>query len=174
MIRIFIFFFVIFLLLINCSENDPIKSDPPNKVLLVQKEEGFDMLEVERGIDAGPNPNSDVNSIQLVWYEPEDARILAYFKVYRSEDPEGKIYYEQIGTTENQVDPLDTVFTDSTQGLSTYNRYWYYITAVNEDGIESEPSDTVYYRLIDKAFDLLIDNFNPAVVRQIFSLNGQW
>lgn len=163
MIKILIFILVIFLLFINCSENDPIKSDPPYKVILVQKEEGFDTLEVERGIDAGPNPNSDVNSIQLVWFEPEDKNTLAYYKIYRSVHEEGRIYYNLLGTTENQINALDTVFTDSTQNLSTYRRYWYYVTAVTEDGLEGESSDTVHYKLIDKAYGLSINNFSPVL-----------
>lgn len=154
---------VIFLLLINCTENGPIEPDPPNKILMVQKIEGYDMLEVERGIDAGPNPNSDVNSIQLVWYEPEDWRTLAYYKIYRSSDESGQTYYDPIGTTESLVNSLDTVFTDSTQGLVKHNRYWYYVTAINEDGVESKPSDSVYYKLTNKAFELSITNYTSVV-----------
>ena len=33
----------------------------------------------------------------------------------------------------------------------TENPYYYYVTAVNEDGQESLPSDTVWYQLIQKA-----------------------
>lgn len=171
-----IFILVIFLLLINCSENDPIELDTPDKVMMVMKEEGFDTLEAERGVDAGPNPNSDINSIQLNWYEPEDNHILEYYKIYRSDRPEGQSYYNLLATTENQTEPLDTVFTDSTQDLSTYNRYWYYVTAVNKDGEESEPSDTVFYRVIDKAYYLSIDYENPAEITEkendfIWSIN---
>jgi hypothetical protein len=71
MIKIF-FILVIILLLINCSENDPVDPEPPDRVLLVLKEEGFDTLEIERGIDAEANPNSDINAIQLDWYDPAD------------------------------------------------------------------------------------------------------
>jgi hypothetical protein len=163
MIRL-IFILVIFLLLINCSENDPIKPDPPNKVLLVMKEEGFDTLDIERGIDAEPNPNSDVSAIQLVWYNPQDRYRINYYNIHRSDDEEGKLYWGIIGSTENQLNPLDTVFTDTT-GLTKKNPYWYFLTAVNEDGAESEPSDTVHYRLIEKANELSINNFNPVLTQ---------
>ena len=98
-----IFILVIIALLINCSEKDPIDPDPPNRVIMVIKEPGFDTLQVERGIDAEPNPNSSVSAIELNWYEPTDKYKVSYFNIYRSEDEAGKLYYEWIGNTENQI-----------------------------------------------------------------------
>jgi hypothetical protein len=168
MIKIF-FILVIILLLINCSENDPVDPEPPDRVLLVLKEEGFDTLEIERGIDAEANPNSDINAIQLDWYDPADKYRIAYYNIYRSDDEEGKLFYKLIGNTENQLNPLDTVYMDMTQGLLNNHRYWYYITAVNENGKESEPSDTVHYTLIEKAIELSINNYNPVLMDSIIS-----
>ncbi|MEJ2543633.1 MAG: hypothetical protein P8Y99_06160 [Calditrichaceae bacterium] len=159
----FIFILVIIGLLINCSDKDPIDPDPPNRVLLVMKEEGFDTLEVERGIDAEPNPNSAVNGIHLEWYDPTDKYRIEYYNLYRSGDVEGRLNYKMVGNTENLLNPLDTVYIDTTQGLSNNHRYWYYVTAVNEDGDESEPSDTVHYTLIEKATELSINNYNPVL-----------
>ena len=163
MVKIF-FILVIILLLINCSENDPVDPEPPDRVLLVLKEEGFDTLEIERGIDAALNPNSDINAIQLDWYDPADKYRVAYYNIYRSDDKEGKLSWDPIGNTENQTNSLDTVYTDSTRGLSNNDStFWYYVTAVNEDGKESEPSDTVHYTLIPRAINLSINNNNPVL-----------
>ena len=159
-----IFILVIMALLINCSEKDPIDPDPPNRVIMVIKEPGFDTLQVERGIDAEPNPNSSVSAIELNWYEPTDKYKVSYFNIYRSEDEAGKLSYKWIGNTENQINIPDTVFIDTT--LSDTNGdfpYWYYVTAVDEDGTESEPSDTVKYTLIEKATELSI--IPPDVLR---------
>jgi len=158
-----IFILVIFLLLINCSENDPIETDPPNRVMLVMKEESFDTLETERGIDAEPNPNSDINGIQLVWYEPADKYRVDYYNIYRSNDAQGRLSYNLIGSTQNQINLPDTTFIDTTQGLALNRRYWYYVTAVSEGGRESVPSDTVFYTLIEKATQLSINNFTEVL-----------
>ncbi|MBN1406506.1 MAG: hypothetical protein JW956_01880, partial [Calditrichaceae bacterium] len=160
----YIFILVIIVLLINCSEKDPIDPDPPNKVIMVLKEEGFDTLEVERGIDAAPNPDKPVSAIELNWYEPLDKYRVAYYNIYRTVHDKGKLFYELIGNTENQINLPDTVFIDTTlTNTNGENPYWYYVTAVNEDGKESEPSDTVYYTLIDKAAELSINNNSPIL-----------
>jgi hypothetical protein len=155
----------VFLFLLNCSENDPVEPDPPNRVMLVMKEEGFDTLNIERGIDAAPNPNSDINGIQLMWYEPEDKYLIEYYNIYRSDDQEGRKFYELIGSTENQLNLPDTTFIDTTQGLSTNSRHWYYVTAVTGDGVESMPSDTIYYELLEKAKNLVVNNDNKVSIR---------
>jgi len=165
-----IFILGIVLLLINCSEKDPIDPDPPNRVIMVMKEPGFDTLEIERGVDASPNPNSNVNAIELNWYEPLDKYRVSYFNIYRTDHPEGKMFFEPAGSTENQLNLPDTVFIDTT--LSKTNGdypYWYYVTAVDENGKESEPSDTVHYTLIEKASELSINNNNPILRDSIIS-----
>ena len=139
---------------------------------MVLKQEGFDTLAVERGIDAGPNPNSDINSIQLNWYKPLDYNSLVYYKIYKSEVPEGNIYYDVLGTTENLLNPLDTVYTDSTQDLTINRRYWYFVTAVNENGVESVPSDTVHYTLSAKAYDLSVNDYSSVVTQP--NITFQW
>ena len=159
-----IFILVIILLLINCSEKDPIEPDPPNGVVMVMKEPGFDTLEIERGIDAEPNPNSNYCAIELNWYEPMDKYRVSYYNIYRTDAAQGKLFYKWIGNTENQLNLPDTVYIDTTLSSTNNNDpYWYYVTAVDENGNESEPSDTVHYTLIEKATDLSINNYNPVL-----------
>ncbi|MEJ2053797.1 MAG: hypothetical protein P8X42_07755 [Calditrichaceae bacterium] len=104
-----------------------------------------------------------------MWYEPEDKYLIEYYNIYRSDDQEGRKFYELIGSTENQLNLPDTTFIDTTQGLSTNSRHWYYVTAVTGDGVESMPSDTVYYTLISKAGELSINNYTEVLEDSIIT-----
>lgn len=165
------FILFVFLIIFGCTEQENVPQDPPEKVRLVQKEAGFDTMGVERGIDAEPNPLGGSNFIQLMWYRHEQEATLSHFKIYRSEHPEGTVNYNLIATTENRPNKLDTLYLD-TQELSINNRYYYYVTAINQDNAESEPSDTVYYTLVEKATDLSLNN-NISVITQPV-MNFRW
>lgn len=169
--RFSLFLFVLSVFFQACTDPEGVDPEPPQRVRMVLKEAGFDTLETERGIDAEPNPLGGPNFIQLMWYRhPEEAR-LNYFKIYRSENPLGLVNYNLIATTENQQNKLDTLFLD-TQELVLNVRYYYYVTAVNEKGTESLPSDTVYYTLIEKATQLSLNNNISVISRD--PLNFEW
>ncbi|RME00371.1 MAG: hypothetical protein D6814_03635 [Calditrichaeota bacterium] len=106
---------------------------------------------IEIGIDAVESGDY----IQLDWQtsgtqKPENFRI--YRREGKSED------FVQIA----QVSGNKTTFLDSS-GIKIGTRYYYYLTAVNDDDVESEASDTLSYLLVEKAF-LLSNTLQPVPV----------
>ncbi|RMH62219.1 MAG: fibronectin type III domain-containing protein [Calditrichaeota bacterium] len=128
---------------------NPVSNDngkPPEPPRMVQKTAAADTTLEEPGTDAVARAE---NAIQIMWYrEPASAGITRY-KIYRSDEPDGKANYRFIGQQEVN-NREDTVFVDL-DGLTEFTPYYYFITAVNENNQESLPSDTVWYSLLPKA-----------------------
>jgi len=149
----------ILILLFSCSPTDSNQGDPPARVRMVLRSADSDTLAAERGTDAHA---SATNDIQIMWYSHSGGKELKRFKIYRSEEPDGSRKYVKIAeadilNSQNQ----DTVFVD--QEVELQKPYYYYVTAENQDGLESEPSDTVWYRLIQKPE--LLAPLSGAVIR---------
>jgi len=77
------------------------------------------------------------------------------------------LFTKEIG----QSGATDTLYRD-TQDLALDVRYFYYITAVDKDNQESEPSDTVSYSLLEKASNLAL-NKNLHEIKTP-DLNFEW
>ena len=151
------------LLLVACTQPEEVKPDPPELLQMVLRSAGDDSLDFERGIDAGANPGNPLNAIEVQWHTHLQQNDLESFKIYRSEHESGTINFNLLSTKEiGQPGAIDTLYRD-TQDLALDVRYFYYITAVDKDNQESEPSDTVSYRLLEKASDLSL-NGNPQQI----------
>lgn len=148
--------------LLACSQQETVPQDPPQRVRIVERQAGADTLDSEPGIDAVENPDTIYNYIQVMWYS--GARVSRY-NIYRSQHETGQVNYQKIGTIEeDQNGDIDTIYID-TQDLELNVRYYYYVTAENEDNLESENSDTVSYRLLEKATHLGV-NGNSSEINQ--------
>ncbi len=113
---------------------------------MVQKTDTADVQAVERGIDAVPGIN---NEIELMWYKAEFGQDIDFYRIYRSNQIGGNANYSSIGvSTANSGE--DTTFIDK-NNLGVDTTYYYFVTSVNKDGKESLPSDTVWYKLLPKA-----------------------
>lgn len=146
-----------------CSSPQKVKQDPPQPVQMVWRTLGADTLESEPGIDAEVTPGEELNAIRLQWYKHPLENDLKEYRVYRSVHNSGLINFYLLNAVElNQATQDDTVYSDQ-QELDLSTRYYYYITAVDKDGQESEPSDTVSYKLVAKAQSLSV-NDNPQVI----------
>lgn len=143
-----LFFSIIILLIVLSACKQPTQGttkspDPPR---MVQKTEGADTMLYEPGIDALPGLN---NEIELVWYKAAFEQDIDFYRIYRSAETSGNANYLSIGvSTSNSGE--DTTFIDK-NNLGVDTTYYYFVTAVNRDGKESLPSDTVWYKLLPKA-----------------------
>jgi len=144
--------FILFCLFAACDDGTGPEKIPPEPPKMVAKNSSSDTTAYEiMGIDALEGLE---NGIRIMWYEHSQRSSLDYFFVYRSEDPQGLINYPRIA----QVEPDGEFIQDSVyhsyadlNELEEKVRYRYYVTAVDEKGLESQPSDTVEYELIQKA-----------------------
>ncbi len=144
-----IFSILIMMGIFACSGQETTDNDPPSAPVMVLKDAGDDTLAIERGIDAVPGL-SDNYKIQIMWFSHPEGRNLSKFNVYRSTDREGKILYKEIGSVKvDNASFQDTAYVDVL--LNTNIPYFYYVTAEDEQGNESLPSDTVWYQLTEKA-----------------------
>ncbi|HID38127.1 MAG TPA: hypothetical protein EYP36_01255 [Calditrichaeota bacterium] len=136
----------IFILLFSCSPTDSDIGDPLERVRMVLRTVDSDTAQWERGTDAYP---SETNDIQIMWYSHPGGKELKKFKIYRSEVPDGSRKYNKIAEINIVNDQnQDTLFIDT--GLELQKSYYYYVVAENQDGLSSDPSDTVWYALIEK------------------------
>jgi hypothetical protein len=164
--------FVAIVFLTFCSQPEAVKPEPPDVVRWVNRTTGTDTTEAEAGIDAAENSGSDLNAIQLMWYKNSEQNLIRKYNIYRSEDEFGAVNYKRISEKiTNQPGIVDTVFFDA-QDLQLNVRYYYYITAVDKDGQESDPSDTLAYTLLEKASHLSL-NGNSSEVKAL-PLTFQW
>ncbi len=153
------------LLVVSCDQSTGEKVFQPDPVRLVLRPAGADTLSSEPGIDAVPTAENEINKIQIQWYRHEQVKNLQKFLVYRSDDPEGRKNYQVVGEVPaNIIGEVDSIFFD-TQDLQYNVRYYYYVTAIGDNGKESLPSDTVSYKLLEKAIKLSL-NGNSNVVSQ--------
>lgn len=112
---------------------------------------------IEQGIDAVESGDF----IQLDWRAGDEREPFRY-RIYRglSTDDEYTLIAEVGGKIETYIDSVGVIGT----------RYYYYVTAKDEDEGESEPSDTLSYQLLAKPVLLA----NTSSVRPTFSwqVNG--
>jgi len=137
------FFSLIFILnftILNCDKSVSTSGKKPSSVEFFSKT--ADTSVVERGIDAVP----DGNRIRIEWFPNTEEEIERY-NIYRSEEDNEN--FSLIYTTG------DTTYEDE---VETLIRYYYYVTAETDEGITSEPSDTIEYSLLEKATLLVPDD----------------
>lgn len=134
-VLIFIATFTIF----TCSETTNNSDIKPGSVQLVAK--SSDTAPYEKGIDAVP----ENDAIYIEWRTSEDPTVTGY-RVYRKKDGDA------LFTSLVSLSETDTSWQDQNVNLNT--RYYYYVTSVNDDDVESVPSDTIDYLLLEKATSL--------------------
>lgn len=131
-------FFLLILILnftiLTCDKSVSTGGLKPSSVVLVTKT--ADTSIKEKGIDAVPE--GDI--IRVEWFENNEETVDKY-KVYRSQERDKA--YSLVSVT------ADTVFEDFE--VAVYTQYYYYILAETDEGVTSEPSDTAYYTLLEKA-----------------------
>jgi hypothetical protein len=139
----FIIIIIISLLfLIACENSQTPDTEPPDEVVWVEKTP--DIAAEERGIDAVP----DEDGIFLHWYKLQD-RNVRYYNIYRQNENEAFFSRIRQIDIESATAGRDTTYIDSDVLLNSFN--YYYITAENSDGIQGLSSDTIRYKLYDKA-----------------------
>ncbi|MFO7891651.1 MAG: hypothetical protein R6V04_15085 [bacterium] len=130
------FFYLIFILnftILSCDKSVSTGGLKPASVVFVSKTADASIL--ERGIDAVP----DGDKIKIEWFLNPEKEVEKY-NIYRSEEDSEKFSF--IFTTR------DTVYEDM---VKTHTKYYYYVNAETDEGVTSEPSDTINYTLLDKA-----------------------
>jgi len=166
-----LFYILLTILFVSCTQQEPNKSDPPEKVSVVLRIAGADTLQDERGIDAFYNTAADSNGIQLMWYDHPEKRDISYYKIFRSDDPEGQVNYRNIGSRAvNQAGQIDTIFFD-TFSLQLGMRYYYYITAVSKKDKEGENSDTLSYKLVEHPIGLSLNGGSSTIDDTLMSFS---
>ncbi|MFP4547079.1 MAG: hypothetical protein ACLFQM_03030 [Fidelibacterota bacterium] len=143
--KIFILF-CFFCIFHNCDL--PLDQEPPDTPVWIPKSQPQDS--VETGIDAVP----EKNSIFMHWYPVSD-RDLEGYKIYRADiKDELNIhetgYFEQVAGINIYHNPeFDTLYYD--EDVQINRLYRYFLRAYDYDGNLSSPSDTIEYKLIEKA-----------------------
>ena len=159
---------IIFSFIFSCTTTGPDNPVPPKRLLMIERPDGADTLEFVRGISTLPDIE---NKIQIMWQKPGINENIKSFRIFRSFDKEGLINYNLFFTLSvNNPGNPDTIFIDSEVEIGT--SYHYFITAVNNDNLESEPSDTVSFKLLDKAE--LLDPQNGNEINQRESITFHW
>lgn len=154
---------LVFLLNMACSNPGGDERPLPDKVRMVLRAPGADTTDAEAGIDAVPVPEDSINNIQLMWYQNPKSTDLSYYRIYRSEDELGEKNYDLlVSKALRQPGIPDTIFIDA-QDLKQNVRYYYYVTAVDKDGRESENSDTLSYRLLETASNLSLNGNSTEI-----------
>jgi hypothetical protein len=124
---------------LTCSKTITQSGTKPPKVVLIPAVS--DTSRVEKGIDAVP----EKNAIRIEWIPCQDETVVKY-EIYRKSDaPEAK--FVQIG----EATEADSFYVDDVQ---TGVRYFYTVTAVNDEDLRSESGDTLSYLLLQKAVNL--------------------
>ncbi len=131
--------FLLLLILIfinfNCNSVDHPFEEKPNPVTLLPAVPDSSIQ--EKGIDAIP----EGNLIRIEWTAGDETT--AFYEVYRAINPVGA--FNKIITLEIPIQ----FYEDRVPRIGI--RYYYYIQAVDADGVRSDPSDTLSYLLIVKA-----------------------
>jgi hypothetical protein len=135
----FLLLFVLIFINFNCkSGSGPSKTRPASVRLIAG---AADTSRVERGMDAVP----EGDAIRIEWTDNGDERTEGY-EVNRSINGQGPF-----STVVTLLDPDQRFYEDA---VSVNVRYYYTVTAIDGEGGRSDPSDTLSYRLIEKAQDL--------------------
>ncbi|NOY77629.1 MAG: hypothetical protein GXO76_07155 [Calditrichaeota bacterium] len=147
--QFFLLLFVINFSILFCKSNSSgpeiKKPDPP---VIVPKSAENSLI--EKGVDAIP----ETDAIFFEWFHSGE-KIQAW-NIYKKEGKTG--HFRLL----SHVSPGDTSFVD--QNVTVGVRYWYFLTAGGSNGEESDPSNTITYKLIPKAGSL----GNTRDVRPIF------
>lgn len=156
------------LLLIGCAREE-IASDqePPPVPQFIPR--GADTLFVKQGIDAVP----EGDFIDLSWL-PSEADDLGGYRIYRRAEDSADVVPPElvVDLTTAQlagdiflsyVDNGDVLFSDSSAG------FFYWVSAYDESGNESAPSESAYFRLMKKA-----DLQAPLVVADTLQLSWNY
>ena len=167
-----IWLLIFIILFTSCDKSTNNKGTPPLPVQLVLREAGADTSNAEPGIDAVPTPEGEINQIQIQWYHHPQTKQLENFNIYRSQEMQGDKNYVLIGQVPvNASGQADTIYFDA-QDLQLNVRYYYYVTAVNKDHLESTNSDTVSYQLMEKPVKLSL-NANASIIDKT-DMNFEW
>jgi len=127
-----LFFTVIAIFVLSCNLNQV--SDLPERVKIIAN--ASETSEVEIGIDAVP----EKDAILVEWHTNDD-NVTASYRIYRSKEKDGNFELKSV--------TQDTFFLD--EGVLLNKRYFYYVTGLSDNGTEGEPSDTLDYKLLQKA-----------------------
>ena len=134
----------------NKSTNNETLS-PSSVVLLAGVD---DTCRVERGIDAVPE--GDIIRLEWIPGRPDE---IAEVEIFRSTVRAGPY------TAIVKIAMTDSVYEDG--DVQPEMRYFYFVRALNREGLPSEPSDTLSYKLIRKAVSLspsgMIDTARPEL-----------
>jgi hypothetical protein len=127
----------------GCDPGGESKLPTPGRVLMVPRNP--DTLAVERGIDAVP----ESDGIILEWFDLRDPGV-RYYDIYRQN--ENETFFKRIKRIdlETAFPGSDTVYVDNSEDLAINVYNYYYVRAVNRDGLEGSNSDTARYKLIQK------------------------
>jgi hypothetical protein len=138
--------------ILECSKSVDVQHPVPVPVVFIPWSP--DTCRSERGIDALP----EKDAIQIEWIPSEESTVQAY-GIYRSTDvvrPFSMIDLVRIP---------DSVYVD--ESVSVGVRYFYFIRAVTREGMWSDPSDTLNYKLLEKASGLMPNGVSEA--KPVFS-----
>jgi len=138
LLSFFLLFGLIFTIF-NCTKRATTGGIRPSPVVLIPGT--ADTCFAEKGLDAVP----ERDAIRIEWIPSSEDAVTGY-ELYRSSEKEGP--YSLIA----RLVITDSFFVDL--GVSLYQRYYYYIEAVTDEGLKSDPSDTLDYKLIKKATGL--------------------
>ena len=123
----------------NCTKRASTGCIKPSPVVLIPGT--ADTCFAEKGLDAVP----EWDAIRIEWIPSTENEVTGY-ELYRSSKKKG------LYTLVARLVVSDSFFVDF--GVSLYQRYYYYIVAVTDEGLKSDPSDTLDYELIKKATGL--------------------
>lgn len=118
----------------NCKNKESPLKVKPQKVALIPC--SSDTSRIESGIDAVP----EGDKIHVEWNSGYDETVQTY-EVYRGTSAKG--VYSKVATVN-----VPTQFYDDPVSVNT--RYYYYVLSVSDEGVESESSDTLSYKLVFK------------------------
>lgn len=148
-IRASCFWWIFFLIISSGCKRSPVDPEPSLPApVLIQSPADTSMIEI--GIDAVESGDF----IQIDWQSGDQQRPRSY-RIYRTEaiDSGFVLAAEASGTVTSYLDSL---------GVRIGKRFFYYISAVDDEGIESFPSDTLSYKLLQKP-SLLANSFEPEL-----------
>lgn len=129
----FLLLFSMILATLYC-ENQRSPLERPTPVSLISG--APDTSQVEYGMDAVP----EGDKIHIEWQTVNPEQDM-FYEIYRSSTETGP--FIKIAT----VSFPDTSYEDQ---VSPLTRYYYYVVAVNDEGVKSAPSDTLSYKLLYK------------------------
>ncbi len=163
--------FIIFSCAEDTLDNDIVAPAPPE---FIQKSVEF--AQIETGIDAVPQGNW----IYLEWV-PNTEEDLEGYEIWRrfEDDSSQSFTLLEILPLTQIFDPQNPQYTDRSPEIAPdpltgqERGYYYYLTAYDENGNISIPSDTVYYRLMRKPVSVSF-NANYDSVQWSYPYNIQY